>query len=54
MQLSLPLTATPYRSIDSTVRDANGEFLFIAPREVAEAIVAQCNAAVEQKFQMAA
>ena len=54
MKLALPLTATPYRSIDSTVRDANGEYLFVAPRDVAEAIVAQCNSGIMERFQLAA
>ena len=54
MKLALPLTATPYRSIDSTVSDANGDTLFIAPRQVAEAIVAQCNSEVVQHLQLAA
>jgi hypothetical protein len=54
MNLALPLTATPYRSIDSTVRDANGEALFVAPRDVADAIVAQCNAGVIEHFKLAA
>lgn len=54
MTLALPLIATPYRSIDSTVRDANGNILFVAPREVALAIVAQCNVGFETRLQLAA
>lgn len=50
MELALPLVATPYRAIDSTVRDANGQILFIASREIADAIVAQCNGAVPERI----
>lgn len=51
MKLALPLTATPYRSIDSTVRDAKGNVLFIASCDVAQAIVEQCNTGIVQESQ---